>query len=342
MSLRATGHRCSADRPVRSPPILTIRSCRSTSLETGGYITYHHDMFQTGYGTPSIPPSGIPDPEFSPYHRAVLEFIAHRERYQGSGCVEPVTGVGMRKLLRHGIGRPVPCLCGSVARATRTGAVPFHDDNKHGIVATSQTLASAAAAKILERGGSAADAAIAANAMIGVVEPMMDGVGGDLMVLYWDAKTRKLYGLNASGWAPEALTIDSSRQGSNESQRRDPSSPVPGAVDGWSKLHKRFGRLPLGGCLQAGDLLCGEGYPVTERISDYWWHRTDHLKTNKEGRGIFLRGDMPPAVGEVFRNARLADTLSLIAQGGADAFYRGPIAKSILPDVGSVWRNHGC
>jgi gamma-glutamyltranspeptidase/glutathione hydrolase len=202
---------------------------------------------------------------------------------------------------------------------------------RYGIVATSQTVASAAAAKVLERGGSAADAAIAANAMIGVVEPMMNGVGGDLMVLYWDAKARKLHGLNASGWAPKALTIDFLKsRGITNLSAGIHASPVPGAVDGWSKLHKRFGRLPWADVFKPAIHYAREGYPVSERIADYWWHRTDHLKTNKEGRGIFLRNDMPPAVGEVFRNTLLADTLSLIAQDGPEAFYRGPIAKSIL------------
>jgi gamma-glutamyltranspeptidase/glutathione hydrolase len=203
--------------------------------------------------------------------------------------------------------------------------------SRHGIVATSQTLASAAGAKVLERGGSAADAAIAANAVIGVVEPMMGGVGGDLMVLYWEAKTKKLYGLNASGWAPAALTIDYLKsRGITNLSAGIHSSPVPGCVDGWAKLHERFGRLPLQDVLKPAIYYAHEGYPVTERVQDYWWHRTTHLMTNKNGRDIFLRNDLAPEVGEVFRNPSLADTLSLIARDGAGAFYRGPIAKSIL------------
>ncbi len=204
--------------------------------------------------------------------------------------------------------------------------------SRHGIVATSQTLASAAGAKVLERGGSAADAAIAANAMIGVVEPMMGGVGGDLLVLYWEAKTKKLYGLNASGWAPQALTIDfvKSKGITNLGTAGIHSSPVPGCVDGWSKLHQQFGRLPWQEIFKPAIYYAREGYPLTERVHDYWWHRTSHLKTNKAGAAIFLRNDLAPEVGEVFRNPALADTLSLIARDGADAFYRGPIAKSIL------------
>src|SRR5262249_26319486 len=203
--------------------------------------------------------------------------------------------------------------------------------SRNGIVATSQTLASAAGAKILERGGSAADAAIAANAVISVVEPMMGGVGGDLFVIYWEAKTKKLYGLNASGWAPKALTIDFLKsKGITNLSAGIHASPVPGCVDGWSKLHKRFGRLPWADVFQPAIYYAREGYPVTERIQDYWWHRTGHLLTNKAGAEVFARNGVAPVVGEVFRNALLADTLSLIARDGADAFYRGPIAKSIL------------
>jgi gamma-glutamyltranspeptidase/glutathione hydrolase len=202
---------------------------------------------------------------------------------------------------------------------------------RHGIVATSQTLASAAGAKVLERGGSAADAAIAANAMIGVVEPMMGGVGGDLMILYWDAKAKKLYGLNASGWAPQALTIDFLKsKGIKNLSAGIHASPVPGCVDGWSKLHQRFGRLPWADVLKPAIYYAREGYPLTERVHDYWWRRTTHLKTNKEGGELFARNGIAPAMGEVFRNAPLAETLSILARDGADAFYRGSIAKSIL------------
>ena len=105
---------------------------------------------------------------------------------------------------------------------------------------------------------------------------------------------------------------------------------MPGCVDGWAKLHKRFGRLPWQDVFQPAIFYARDGYPVTERVHDYWWHRTTHLMTNKAGREAFLRGDLAPAVGEIFRNAPLADTLSLIAKDGADAFYRGPIATSIL------------
>src|SRR5215831_17817717 len=140
--------------------------------------------------------------------------------------------------------------------------------SRNGIVATSQTLASAAGAKVLEQGGSAADAAIAANAVIGVVEPMMNGVGGDLFVMYWEAKSGKLYALNASGWAPKAISIEliKSKGFTSLAQASIHASTVPGCVDGWSKLHKRFGRLPWADIFKPAIYYARNGYPVTERI----------------------------------------------------------------------------
>ena len=204
--------------------------------------------------------------------------------------------------------------------------------SRNGIVATSQTLASAAGVKVLEQGGSAVDAAIAANAVVGVVEPMMNGVGGDLLVLYWEAKTGKLYALNASGWAPKATSIEliKSKGITSLGQAGIHASTVPGCVDGWWKLHKRFGRLPWPDVFKPAIYYARNGYPVTERIHDYWWHRASILSANKIASPIFLRNGLAPGVGDVFRNESLADTLALIARDGPDVFYRGPIAKSIL------------
>ena len=142
--------------------------------------------------------------------------------------------------------------------------------SRHGIAATSQTLASQAAAQVLARGGSAIDAAIAANALLGVVEPMSCGIGGDLFVIYWDAKTGKLTGLNASGWAPRGLTIEflKSQGHSTMPQEGIQSVTVPGCVDGWEKLHKRFGRLSWRELFQPAIYYAEEGFPVTEMIQD--------------------------------------------------------------------------
>jgi gamma-glutamyltranspeptidase/glutathione hydrolase len=143
---------------------------------------------------------------------------------------------------------------------------------KYGIVATSYVQASQAGARVLEQGGSAIDAAIAANAVLGVAEPMTNGIGGDLFAIYYDAKTGKLYGLNASGWAPKALTIEhlKSKGITAMPQEGIDSSTVPGVVDGWQKLHDRFGRLPWRGLFQPAIFYATNGYPVPEIIHDYW------------------------------------------------------------------------
>src|SRR6266480_3827593 len=141
---------------------------------------------------------------------------------------------------------------------------------RYGIVATSHVQASQAGAQILAHGGSAADAAIAANAVLGVTEPMMNGIGGDLFALYWDAKTGKLYGLNASGWAPRQLSIDFLRKQGITSMPHEGihSVTVPGAVDGWSKAHERFGRLPWKELFAPAIYYAEHGYAVPELIHD--------------------------------------------------------------------------
>ncbi len=202
----------------------------------------------------------------------------------------------------------------------------------HGIVATSQTLASQAGAQVLARGGSAMDAAIAANAALGVVEPMMNGIGGDLFAIYWDAKTGKLTGLNASGWAPQGLTIAFLKSLGNETmpQRGIQSVTVPGAVDGWAKLHARFGKLPWAELFQPAIYYAEHGYPVTELIQADWQTTEAKLQADDNARRVFLHNGTAPKVGEVFKDAQMGAALRLIATGGPDAFYRGPIAKAIL------------
>jgi gamma-glutamyltranspeptidase/glutathione hydrolase len=204
--------------------------------------------------------------------------------------------------------------------------------SKHGIAATSQTLASQAAAQVLARGGSAIDAAIAANALLGLVEPMSCGIGGDLFAIYWDAKTGKLTGLNASGWAPRGLTIEflKSQGRSAMPQEGIQSVTVPGCVEGWEKLHKRFGRLSWRELFQPAIYYAEEGFPVTEIIQDSWKGATSKLWGDKAGRQIFLPEDKPPAVGQIFRNRRLAAAYKLIAGQGEAAFYKGDIARAIL------------
>jgi gamma-glutamyltranspeptidase / glutathione hydrolase len=201
-----------------------------------------------------------------------------------------------------------------------------------GIVATSHVLASQAGAQILQRGGSAIDAAIAANAVLGVTEPMMNGVGGDLFLLYWDAKTGKLYGLNASGWAPRNLSIDLLKKRGITSMPEDGinSVTVPGAVDGWSQAHGKFGRLPWKELFTAAIFFAEHGYAVPEIIHDYWVIGESTLKSTPEAQRVFLRNGKAPEVGDIFSNPDLAKTLRLIAEKGRDGFYRGEIAQAIL------------
>jgi gamma-glutamyltranspeptidase/glutathione hydrolase len=201
-----------------------------------------------------------------------------------------------------------------------------------GIVATSHTLASQAGAQILAHGGSAMDAAIAANAVLGVTEPMMNGVGGDLFLLYWDAKGGKLYGLNASGWAPRGLSIDYLKQKGTMQmpQAGVDSVTVPGTVDGWAKAHARFGRLPWKDLFTPAIYFAEHGYPVPELIHDFWEGDAQALKQTPEAERVFLPGGRVPELGEMFANPDLGKTLRLISEQGRDVFYRGEIAQSIV------------
>ena len=201
-----------------------------------------------------------------------------------------------------------------------------------GIVATSHYLASQAGAQVLAKGGSAMDAAIAANAVLGVTEPMMNGMGGDLFLLYWDAKTGKLYGLNASGWAPQKLTPQFlAREGFKTMPHEGIHSvTVPGVVDGWSKAHQRFGKLPWKELFSPAIYYAEHGYAVPEIIHDYWADAAEKLRKTGEGSRVFLPGGRPPEIGEMFRNPDVAKALRIVAEQGRDAFYKGEIAHAIL------------
>jgi gamma-glutamyltranspeptidase/glutathione hydrolase len=206
----------------------------------------------------------------------------------------------------------------------------------HGIVATSQTLASQAGAQVLARGGSAMDAAIAANAVLGVVEPESCGMGGDLFAIYQDAKTGKLTAINASGWAPKALNIDVLKGlGFTQKMPKEniQSVTVPGCVDGWTKLHKKFGKLPWKDLFAPAIYYAEHGFPVTEIISGAWADEKEALNrllADRNGKVIFTKNGKPPAVGEIFRNPQLAGAYRLLAAEGAPAFYRGAIAHALL------------
>jgi gamma-glutamyltranspeptidase/glutathione hydrolase len=204
--------------------------------------------------------------------------------------------------------------------------------SERGIAASSQTLASQAAAQVLARGGSAVDAAIAANAVLHVVEPMMNGMGGDLFALVREAATGRVTGINASGWSPRRLTLELLRQKGFTAMPQEGifSVTVPGCVDGWEKLHRRFGKLPWPELFRPAIYYAEHGFPVTEWIQSYWSGAVDKIQKDPEGVRIFLPGGRPPQVGERFRNPDLAKAFRLVASGGAAAFYRGPIAEALL------------
>jgi gamma-glutamyltranspeptidase/glutathione hydrolase len=203
---------------------------------------------------------------------------------------------------------------------------------RDGIVATSHVQASVAGAQILAKGGSAVDAALAANAVLGVTEPMMNGIGGDLFAIYWEAKSGKLYGLNSSGWAPQGLTVAhvKARDATRMPQRGIDSVTVPGAVAGWNALHSRFGKLAWKEDLQPAIRYATEGYPVPELIHGFWEEAVNTLSADPESRRVYLPNGKVPEIGQVFTNPDLAKALQSLADEGASAFYKGKIAQAIL------------
>lgn len=203
---------------------------------------------------------------------------------------------------------------------------------QNGMACTSQPLATQVALDILKSGGNAIDAAIAANAMLGLVEPVSNGIGGDLFAIVWDAKTRKLYGLNASGRSPYDLTFDYLKK--NGYEKIPPLGPlpvsVPGCVDGWFELNKKFGSMPINEILAPAIHYARVGFPVTELIAYYWAVNARVLKQFPGFEEIYMPGGKAPAKGEVFKNPYLANTLELIGKKGRDEFYKGEIAEKIV------------
>jgi gamma-glutamyltranspeptidase/glutathione hydrolase len=206
--------------------------------------------------------------------------------------------------------------------------------SQQGIAATSQVLASQTGAQILARGGSAVDAAIASNAVLGVTEPMMTGMGGDLFVIYWDAKTGKLTGLNSSGPAPRALNPAFLAQHDIKSMPQDGihSVTIPGAVEGWYRMHQRFGKLPWKDLFQDAITFSEQGFPVYEGAREVWNDPAivHKLEANAESKHVFLPGGKAPHTGQLFKNPDMARALRLIAEQGPEAFYKGDIAAAIL------------
>ena len=203
---------------------------------------------------------------------------------------------------------------------------------KRGMVATSEPLAAQVGVETLRRGGHAVDAAIATNAMLGLVEPMSCGLGGDLFAIVWDASTQELLGLNGSGRAPAAMTREAfSSRGLGRVPERGPLSwTVPGCVDGWFALHERFGRLPLDELLEPAISLATDGFPVAPVISRMWTAAGDLLTRDPGASQTFLFGGRPPTTGDHVRNPELAASLRMICAEGRNAFYEGLIAERIV------------
>ena len=217
----------------------------------------------------------------------------------------------------------------------RNSGLPFASRSeviaRHGMAATSHPLATQIALDTLKAGGNAIDAAIAANAALGLMEPTGNGIGGDLFAIVWDAGNRELVGLNASGRAPALMTIDYFRDNGLDDIPKYGPLPVsvPGAVDGWFELHGRFGRLPMADVLAPAIRYAREGFPVTEEIARQLIVNQNRIGHYSGFAETYMPNGRVPAKGEVFSNPRLADTLQAIANGGRDAFYKGDIARRI-------------
>jgi len=237
-----------------------------------------------------------------------------------------------------------------ISRGDRYAGAPWASRSpvlaQHGMAATEQPFASLAAVEILKKGGSAVDAAIAANAVLGLLQPVLNGIGGDCFAIVYDPKTQKLYGYNGSGWSPKGRDLAKMQaevKAAYEKAGMKPSDQiplfgslpvtVPGVVDAWFALHKRFGKLPMSEDLAPAIRYAKEGFPVTEIVASYW---KGNWKAFQKNRGLieefanakktYLIDGHTPRQGEVFRNPDLAHTLSMIAQGGRDVFYNGKIA----------------
>ena len=210
---------------------------------------------------------------------------------------------------------------------------------QNGMAATSQPLATQVALDVLKKGGSAMDAAIAANAVLGLVEPASCGIGGDVFAIVWSAKEQKLYGLNGSGRAPQSLTIDYFMdKGLSYVPFYGPLPvSVPGCVDGWFTLHEKFGRLPMEDILQPAIDYGNNGFPVSEVIAYEMASSYEALKDQPGFAQTYMPKGRPPVKGEVFVNKDLANTYEIIAKKGRDAFYKGSIAKTI----DSYMKKHG-
>jgi gamma-glutamyltranspeptidase/glutathione hydrolase len=215
-------------------------------------------------------------------------------------------------------------------RGTRSPAV-----GRHGMIATSQTLASAAGLRVLQDGGNAIDAAVTAAAVLAVVEPSMNGIGGDLLAIVYDAKTKKVYGLDSTGRSAYTATPEEfAKRGLTSMPGRGPLTvDVPGVVEGWHQLLTRFGTIGLAKALGPAITFAREGFPVAELMANEWKENEKTLSSDPATAATFLPDGKPMKLGDIFANPRLARTLEVIAREGRDAFYKGSIARAIVADM---------
>lgn len=240
-----------------------------------------------------------------------------------------------RKLLSFTLATGLALASGISAAADRITGHHFATRSEamapNAMAATSQPLATQVALDIMQQGGNAIDAAIAANAVLGLVEPTGNGIGGDLFAIVWDAESEQLYGLNASGRSPQSLSLAYFQENGYDAIPARGVLPlsVPGAVDGWFELHEKFGQLPMEQVLAPAIEYARQGFPVTEVIAYYFSRNAEVLQDQPGFAEVFMKDGQPPQKGERFRNPALANTYEKIATQGRDVFYKGDIAKTI-------------
>jgi gamma-glutamyltranspeptidase / glutathione hydrolase len=215
-------------------------------------------------------------------------------------------------------------------RGTRSPAV-----GRHGMIATSQSLASAAGLRVLQEGGNAIDAAVTAAAVLAVIEPSMNGIGGDLLAIVYDAKTKKVYGLDSTGRSAYAATPEEfAKRGLKDMPSRGVLTvDVPGVVEGWHQLLTRFGTIPLAKAMAPAITFARDGFPVAELMADEWKDNLKTLSSDPATAATFLPDGKPMQQGDIFANPRLARTMEAIAKEGRDAFYKGSVARAIVNDI---------
>src|SRR5687767_2667610 len=201
------------------------------------------------------------------------------------------------------------------------------------MIATSQTLASAAGLRALQEGGNAIDAAVTAAAVLAVVEPSMNGIGGDLLALIYDAKTRKAYGLDSTGRSPYAATVEHYARLAEMPARGVMTVNVPGVIEGWHQLLTRFGTISLASAMAPALAFARDGFPVAELMANEWKEQVEMLSADAATAATFLPQGKPLQHGDVFANPRLARTLEVVAKEGPAAFYKGSIARAIVADI---------